>query len=100
MDNDISKIVSLILENPQIVEQIRELSQKESKETPNAEDTGVSEETAEPASSYINDSRSVPDGSRRRQLLGALKPYLSSERAKAIDSMMSIAEIIDIARKK
>ncbi len=95
MDNDISKIVSLIMENPQLINEIKALAEKnESRETPQT----PKQETAETSSLPTYQDSEIT--SRRRQLLGALKPYLSSERAKAIDSMLTIGDIIDIARKK
>ena len=36
----------------------------------------------------------------RSQLLCALKPYVSKERAGAIDSMISIAEILEVMRAR
>ena len=36
---------------------------------------------------------------RRGELLRALKPYVSSERSKAIESMISITEILDMMRE-
>ena len=37
--------------------------------------------------------------SRRNALLKALKPYVSGGRAKAIDTMMSLADVMEIVRK-
>ncbi len=98
MDNDISKIVSLIMENPQLIDQIKTLADKkdgENAENAEIQDTKALGDTV-PAVTY----KSEDDGrSRRKKLLYALKPYLSEERARAIDSMMNISDILEIARK-
>ena len=102
---DISRVVGIIMQNPQLIEQIAglargqssgkgDLTAEESKETEN-------KEIAEPKKAA---EVSVPPKSSERvnraQLLGALKPYVSSERAKAIDSMISIADILDMMRER
>ena len=99
---DIGKVVGLIMENPQIIEQISSLArQKDSSEPKKAEveeSSNVSETSAEPSKptySPVGHSRG-----NRAQLLGALKPYVSEERAKAIDSMISIADILDMMRAR
>ena len=94
MDTDISKIVSLIMENPDLIEKIKSLAKGEEKK---AEDGQEAESVSAPALTYPAD-----DGSKtkRRQLLSALKPYLSAERSRAIDSMMNISDVIEIARRR
>ena len=99
---DIGKVVGLIMENPQIIEQISSLArQKDSSEPKEAEveeSSKVNETSAEPSKptySPVGHSRG-----NRAQLLGALKPYVSEERAKAIDSMISIADILDMMRAR
>lgn len=103
---DIGRIVGLIMENPQLIEQISNLAHQKS-------DTPHTENKAEPQMEHISSEEksaqaSVPptylanDPTRgnRTQLLGALKPYVSEQRAKAIDSMISIADIIDMMRSR
>ena len=52
----------------------------------------------------VTETAAVPDGASRRnarsQLLCALKPYVSKERAGAIDSMISIAEILEVMKAR
>ena len=38
--------------------------------------------------------------SKRSELLDALKPYISNERKKAIESFVTIAEILEVMRAK
>ena len=99
-DTDLSRIIGLIMENPKLIEEINNLaSQEPEKEQEEiAEENQIAEDTvitnAQPAVSLSeNTSRT-----KRRELLCALKPYVSEGRAKAIDSMMSIADILDMMR--
>lgn len=100
---DIGRLIQLIMENPSLVEEISKLAssdeQKPAKETPIElplpEPTELKTPVSEPAVAIPTQTRA-----RRAQLLGALKPYVSAERAKAIDSMMSIAEILDMMKAR
>ena len=61
------------------------------------------EEPAAEAPASVPNIASIPENPRRNkrtQLLGALKPYLSGERAKAIDSMISVVEIIELMKTR
>ena len=101
MENDISKIISLIMENPDIIEKIKSLSQSSEapqSEAENRDEARVNEDTSEVKAS-VDREPGADLKSRRKHLLFALKPYLSSERAKAIDSMVSISDILEIARR-
>ena len=100
---DISKIIGLIMENPQLIEQISNLAKQSDNTTPEPakeinETPGIEQTIAAPISpTYSNVGHSRGN---RAQLLGALKPYVSEERAKAIDSMISIADILDMMRAR
>ena len=102
---DVGKIISLIMENPQLIEQISSLAKKQSNQenesnSDNAHtETVTQKETTAQASTATYQPTSGPRGNRS-QLLNALKPYVSSERAKAIDSMMSIADILDLMKSR
>ena len=94
---DISRIISVLMENPELIEQISALAAEKKEEEPTPappeeERTETVSASAKPEASSIH--------SRREQLLSALKPYLSDERQKAIDSMMTIADIFDMMREK
>ncbi len=99
-DTDLSRIVGLIMENPKLIEEIKNLSSKansteESKS--NEEETSLEESAkseAEPLIAATENTNRV----RRRELLSALKPYVSEGRGKAIDSVMSIVDILDMMR--
>ena len=100
---DLSKIVSLIMQNPELISQISSLmkSGEESGETPS-----VAEEKKE-EKVVVESSASAPiqpphsqNKRRRKELLSAMKPYLSEHRQSAIDSMSSILDIIDVMARK
>jgi hypothetical protein len=94
---DLSRIVNLIMQNPELIEQISALANSEPKETPESEEASaevIAEETiSQPAPK--RDMRS-----HRHELLSAMKPYLSEGRRSALDSMSSILDIIDVMSHK
>ena len=107
---DISKIISLIMENPKLIAEISSLAkgegestqselnvpEKENEAAPEVSISVSEEKDSAPASAIIHERS---HGTRNRsQLLGALKPYVSKERAQAIDSMLSIVEILDVMK--
>ncbi len=107
-ETDLSKIVNLIMENPKLIEEIKNLSTEKAETDnpqPNKEEpqelNNKSESITAPAVTYEN---SIGQGGtnriRRKDLLLALKPYVSEERGRAIDSMMSIADILEMMRSK
>ena len=99
-DTDLSKIIGLIMENPKLIEEIKNLASKETGEeaTPiiEAEESAAEEtiQTNKEVAAPIENSSRI----KRRELLAALKPYVSEGRGKAIDSMMSIVDILDMMR--
>ena len=103
---DLSKIVNLIMENPKLIEEIKNLASQKSgtaEETvseivPDTPDTQSEESESVTASTYKSANEQTRE--RRNGLLAALKPYLSEKRSQAIDSMMSIADIIDVVRSR
>ena len=98
---DLSKIVSLIMENPEIIEQIKKLGEQQGEIKEETEDTEVEKpkEDAEALKASYEISEN-PSKIRRKDLFSALKPYVSEERGRAIDTMMSITDILDMMRNK
>ena len=98
---DLSRIVGLIMENPRLIEEISSLMKKDG----DAEEKPITHEAELPEITG-NAAEDSPSGDtaeraqRRSRLLGALKPYLSKERARAIDSMISISEMIDLMKAR
>ena len=104
-ESDLSRIVNLIMENPSLVSQIKALADKptESVDTDITDtDEAVGENTEEVAQltqKTVSTPTPVPH-SRRKDLLVALKPYLSEQRGKAMETMMSIVDIIDMMKTR
>lgn len=99
---DIARIISLIMENPKLIEEISKMTRDDSggdaapqEAKPEASDHNNAIETVATVTP-ITESRSR--GRNRGELLCALKPYVSKERAQAIDSMLSIVEILDVMK--
>lgn len=99
---DIARIVSLIMENPKLIEEISAMVKREEGAAA-AESPAVEAREEAPHVEEVREA-SVPPrpgvAGRRGELLSALKPYLSTERARAIDSMMTIADILDAMRAR
>ena len=94
---DLSKIVNLIMQNPDLIQQISALASAEADETPEAVDEVVETQSPEQPISTGN-GRNMR--AHRHELLSAMKPYLSESRRTAIDAMASILDIIDVMVKK
>ena len=101
---DISRIVNLILQNPGLIEEISALAKKDSAEATDESQTNSHE--IPPPEPEVSEAVSAPlysapqQRSNRSQLLCAFKPYVSEERARAIDSMISIAEVLDLMKSR
>ena len=94
---DLSKVVNLIMENPHLIEEISKLAKSgtASEEKAEASEETAPEQPPPPSATYVSGDTV---GSRRSELLSAMKPYLSKERAKAIDSMITIADILGMMK--
>ena len=92
---DISRIISVLMENPELIEQISALV----KDTPEEAPKDVPEEPKTDVEASTVPIESDIRG-RREHLLSALKPYLSDERQRAIDSMMTFADMLAVMRRK
>ena len=111
MDNtpNISDVINVIMQNPEMLGMIKSLVGNQQEKTEEAsvasENSDLAPETASeeaaPTATLPSEGISAPDqkSERRRQLLSALKPYLSPTRARAIDSMLGFTEIFDVIRK-
>ena len=97
---DLSKIVNLIMENPKLIEEIRSIASKSEESAESAEpiekSTEVTESSIAPTPIHKEEEHtySTSKSHRRSELLRALRPYLSKERGKAIESMITVADIL------
>ncbi len=94
---DLSKVINLIMENPTLVEQIRNMVEASEKKENAEEEKSASQKTTPTAS--VENTYSESHTSKRNDLLRAIRPYISEERGKAIETMITIADIISAAKK-
>ena len=97
---DLSKVIGLIMENPKLIEEIAGLAKASSEPTPEPKSEETKPQISEAIQTQSQPTYRHTDKSSRAQLLGALKPFVSQERAKAIDSMITIADILDVMKTR
>ena len=98
-DTDISRVISLIMENPKLIDEIKGLVEKDGA-VEKAPETKAVEQTKMIDDVPATSSDTVRPKKRRQDLLAALKPYISDERRKAVESFVTIAEILEVMREK
>jgi len=86
------------MENPEVVEKIKNLGKEAAENgeaTPSVINSAINEdmEGKQP-------TKPQPAHSKRRDLLYALKPYLSEERGRAIETMLSITDVLDMMKTR
>jgi hypothetical protein len=100
---DLSRVVNLIMQNPKLIEEISNLVAKDSGHEPKEEATASLPEKEDAEKVSFEPTYTTPQSGgreRRAHLLGALKPYVSKERARAIDSMISIVDMLDMMKAR
>ncbi len=105
--NDISKIIGIIMEHPEIIESIRSLAEGSAnddsptnKDEPSNEEKQEEEASVETVAAPEDDTyRLKNERKRRHELLCALKPYLSKRRSSAIDTVLSVMDILDVVKR-
>ena len=115
---DLSKIISMVAENPQLVAGVKSLLESaantdETNSEANTsscdipkENTHCTDETnhetseceSEPAFAGQKNVKMLRKR-RRKELLCALKPYVCPERSKAIDTMLSLTEVLEVLKE-
>ena len=107
-DIELGSVISLIMENPELIAEIKRLAEAKSNE---AEETSAStaikdsDKRAEVIAPVTECDRPAPEKharakGRRNELLHALSPYISEGRQKALETFMTIADILDMMREK
>ena len=91
------------MENPALIEQISSLVKKDGEKEAEEKVTSEPSESQvkeEPASRPTSAEAGLNGkGEKRTRLLGAIKPYLSSERQKALDTMITLSDIMSAVRR-
>ena len=94
---DIGRIINLIMENPKLIEEISNLAKSDA--SPKEEVVESAPTASTPKAETPSNARPVRSNSRRGELLSLLKPYLSEKRASAIDSMVSVADVLKMMKR-
>lgn len=97
---DLSKIVNLIMQNPSLIAEISALAKQDTESSEPSKEVADVDATTEYEKEAVTANATVHSRSHRHELLSALKPYLSENRRQAVDSMMSISDILDMMRKR
>lgn len=91
---ELNKIVGMIMENPELVAKIKAMG--ESAQSSGGED-------AAPVALSEKSPRQepyTPSRSKRNELLRSLENFLSDERKKSLETMMTIADVLDSVKRK
>ncbi len=102
---DLSRIVSLIMQNPDLIRQIEALAKKDSEndesETPHTDSTDPMERAAADAAVPVTVTPSRANKREKRtQLLSALRPYVSEKRGKTIDTLLGAMDLWDLVGRE
>lgn len=101
---DINSVINLIMENPELISEIKRIAEGSGESAAvkaEVNDTERQKEEIEiekPIEAQGMKRNTGRGGVRRGELLRALSPYISSERQKAIETFMTIADILDMMR--
>ncbi len=90
---DLGQVINLLMQNPAIIESIGSMIKNKTETTP-----AENESIEEVPTSLPPRAEPIKGHSNRSALLGVMKPYLRASRANAIDSMISILDILDKMR--
>ena len=98
---DLSRIVSLIMQNPDLIRQVEALAKQNTEETSdenvqNAVTAAQTEEAEAPTVSAAAQPRSTDKREKRTQLLSALRPYVSEKRGKTLDTLLGALDLWDL----
>lgn len=100
-EGELGRIINLIMENPTLLGEIKKLAMDNKTEegTPLAV-TPEEEVVAIESNNEVEITPPRTSNTKRRELISALAPYISENRRKAIESFMTIADILDLMRGK
>ena len=94
---DLSKVIGIIMEHPEIIGQISALVGKDG--ATDTEPEAVTANAAEGGDAAPVARVTGSHASNRARLLGAMKPYLSEGRARAIETMITVTDILESMKR-
>ena len=83
------------MENPELIAKIKAMGETK---TENTVEEGASESVDEPPK--IEATSFAPRRSKRNEILRSLESFLSEDRKKSLETMMTIADVLDSVRRK
>ena len=92
---ELNKIVSMIMENPELIAKIKAMGETK---TENTVEEVAAESAGEPPK--IEAPTFAPRRSKRNEILRSLESFLSEDRKKSLETMMTIADVLDSVRRK
>ena len=95
---DLQKVISVIMENPALIAEISELMSKSREDAPVAAAENAVPEAAAETSAAVSPQES--ESGRRNKLLYAMKPYLSKERQRAMDTVITVLDVLHTVRRR
>ena len=90
---ELNKIIGMIMENPELVEKIKAMSK--SSETSSTETSEIPSTTHQ-----VKIAPSSHGRSKRTELLRALETFLSEERKKSLETMITIVDVLDSVKSE
>lgn len=97
---ELGKIVNMIMDNPELVEQIRALGSEKPKsedEVPRADPEPLQIESSAEKTEAVS---FVSHRTKRNELLRAIKPFLKEKRQKSLETMITIADVLETMQSK
>ena len=96
---DLSRIVSLIMQNPDLIRQIENLAKQDA--PPESDSEARTEEAppitvAEESVPAAIPAHSLGTREKRTRLLCALRPYVSEKRSKTLDTLIGAMDIFEL----
>lgn len=91
---ELNKIVGMIMENPELVAKIKAMGESA------RENEDAAKDSAEESAKTSAPPTFTPRHSKRNELLRSLESFLSDERKKSLETMMTIADVLDSVKRK
>ena len=90
---ELNKIVGMIMENPELVEKIKAMGDAAHESNTEIKEEIMSLEASCSPPAYTQKR------SKRTELLRALESFLSEDRKKSLETMITIADVLDTVKK-
>ena len=98
---DLSRIVSLIMQNPELIRQIEDLAKQDKENEIPENERALPPTQKEEMESVPTAALPLQNAKRekRTRLLSALRPYVSEKRSKTLDTLIGAMDLFDIIGK-